>query len=158
VRRIALSLPETSEQLSRGLRQWRVKDKGFVWQRPLRRGDLEALGDMARTGRSWAHAWNIRAKEALLVDDRNIYFSTPHFDGYPAIFVRLYRIGLEDLARAHCRSVARASPGAADQDVRRRGPVNSAPISRASYCGFNPPRKAVRTTTPGLAAPCGRPC
>jgi hypothetical protein len=97
VRRIALSLPETSEQLSRGLRQWRVKDKGFVWQRPLRRGDLEALGDMARTGRSWAHAWNIRAKEALLVDDRNIYFSTPHSDGHPAIFVRLYRIGFEDL-------------------------------------------------------------
>jgi hypothetical protein len=37
VRRIALALPETSEELSRELRQWRVKDKGFVWERPLRR-------------------------------------------------------------------------------------------------------------------------
>jgi hypothetical protein len=47
VRRIALELPETSEGISRDLRQWRVKDKGFVWERPLRRADLEALGDDA---------------------------------------------------------------------------------------------------------------
>jgi hypothetical protein len=37
------------------------------------------------------------AKEALLADDPSIYFTTPHFDGYPAILVRLDRIGLEDL-------------------------------------------------------------
>ena len=50
VRRIALALPETGERLSRGLRQWRVKDKLFVWERPLRRADLEALGDAAPEG------------------------------------------------------------------------------------------------------------
>jgi len=50
VRRIALGLPETSERLSRDRRQWRVKDKLFVWERPLRRSDLEALGDAAPDG------------------------------------------------------------------------------------------------------------
>ena len=50
VRRIALALPETSERLSRDLRQWRVKDKPFVWERPLRRADLEALGEAAPRG------------------------------------------------------------------------------------------------------------
>ena len=98
VRRIALGLPETSEQLSRDLRQWRVKDKGFVWERPLRRADLEALGDQAPDGPILgARVEHLVAKEALLADDPSIYFTTPHFDGYPAILVRLYRIGLEDL-------------------------------------------------------------
>ena len=98
VRRIALGLPETSEQLSRDLRQWRVKDKGFVWERPLRRADLEALGDQAPDGPILgARVEHLVAKEALLADDPSIYFTTPHFDGYPAILVRLDRIGLEDL-------------------------------------------------------------
>jgi hypothetical protein len=98
VRRVALSLPETSEQLSRDLRQWRVKDKGFVWERPLRRADLEALGDEAPDGPILgARVEHLVAKEALLADDPSIYFTTPHFDGYPAILVRLDRIGLEDL-------------------------------------------------------------
>jgi hypothetical protein len=98
VRRIALELPETSETVSRDLRQWRVKDKGFVWERPLRRADLEALGDDAPEGPILgAHVDHIVAKEALLADDPSVFFTTPHFDGYPAILVRLDRIGLEDL-------------------------------------------------------------
>jgi hypothetical protein len=98
VRRIALSLPETSEGLSRDLRRWLVKDKGFVWERPLRRADLEALGDEAPDGPILgARVEHLVAKEALLADDPSIYFTTPHFDGYPAILVRLDRIGLDDL-------------------------------------------------------------
>jgi hypothetical protein len=98
VRRIALELPETSERLSRGLRQWQVKDKGFVWERPLRRADLDALGDEAPDGPILgARVEHLVAKEALLADDPTLYFTTPHFDGYPAILVRLDRIGLDDL-------------------------------------------------------------
>jgi hypothetical protein len=98
VRRIALALPETEERLSRDLRQWRVKDKGFVWERPLRRADLEALGDDAPDGPILgARVEHVGAKEALLADDPSVYFTTPHFDGYPAILVRLDEIGLEDL-------------------------------------------------------------
>lgn len=50
VRRIALALPETDEVISRDLRQWKVRDRLFVWERPLRRKDLEALGDAAPDG------------------------------------------------------------------------------------------------------------
>ena len=50
VSRIALGLPETSEDESRGTRAWRVRDKGFVWERPLRKSDLKALGDAAPDG------------------------------------------------------------------------------------------------------------
>jgi hypothetical protein len=98
VRRLALALPETSERVSRDLRQWRVKDKLFVWERPLRRSDLEALGDSAPGGPIMgAHVEHLVAKEALLQDDPGVFFTTPHFDGYPAVLVRLDRIGAEDL-------------------------------------------------------------
>jgi hypothetical protein len=99
VARIALALPETDEGISRDLRHWRVKDKGFVWERPLRRSDLEALGDAAPEGpilgaRGVEH---LVAKDALLADDPDVFFITPHFDGYPAVLVRLDRIPLDDL-------------------------------------------------------------
>ena len=98
VRRIALALPETSERVSRDLRRWEVKDKGFVWERPLRRADLEALGDQAPDGPILgARVEHLVAKEALLADDPEVFFTTPHFDGYPAVLVRLDRIGPEDL-------------------------------------------------------------
>jgi hypothetical protein len=98
VRRLALALLETNEELSRDLRRWRVKDKLFVWERPLRRSDLEALGDAAPDGPILgARVEHLGAKEALLADDPGVFFTTPHFDGYPAVLVRLERIGPEDL-------------------------------------------------------------
>jgi hypothetical protein len=98
VRRLALALPETGERESRGLAQWRVKDKLFVWERPLRRSDLEALGDAAPDGPILgARVEHLIAKEALLQDNPDVYFTTPHFDGYPAVLVRLERIRAEDL-------------------------------------------------------------
>ena len=98
VRRLALALPDTSERLSRDLRQWRVHDKLFAWERPLRRADLEALGHEAPDGPILAaRVEHVGAKEALVADDPAVFFTTPHFDGYPAILVRLDRIGLDDL-------------------------------------------------------------
>jgi hypothetical protein len=98
VARIALELPETAEGTSRGLRQWQVKGKGFVWERPLRKADFEALGASAPGGEILG-AWveHLGAKEALLADGSGAYFTTPHFDGYAAILVPLDAIGLEDL-------------------------------------------------------------
>jgi hypothetical protein len=98
VRRIALALPETSERTSRELRQWRVKDKLFTWERPLRRADREALGDGAPEGPILGvRVEHLGAKEALLASDPGVFFTTPHFDGYAAVLVRLDRIDLGEL-------------------------------------------------------------
>ena len=98
VARIALALPGTSERLSRGLRQWVVHDKLFVWERPLRRTDLDALGPEAPDGPILgARVEHEVAKQALLADDPAVFFTTPHFDGYPAVLVRLDRIGPAEL-------------------------------------------------------------
>ena len=32
-----------------------------------------------------------------MADDPSVYFTIPHFDGYPAVLVRLERIGLDEL-------------------------------------------------------------
>jgi hypothetical protein len=99
VRRTALALPETSEGTSRDLRSWRVKDKGFVWERPLRRADLEHLGDAAPQG-AILGVWveHLGAKEAILAsDERGVIFTTPHFDGYPAVLVQLDEIADDEL-------------------------------------------------------------
>ena len=98
VRRIALGLPESSERSSRGLASWRVREKGFVWERPLRAGEVRALGDDAPEGSILgARVEHLGAKEALLADDPDVFFTTPHFDGYPAVLVRLDRIALDEL-------------------------------------------------------------
>jgi hypothetical protein len=98
VRRIALALPETDEHQSRGLAHWRVKDKGFVWERPLRRSDLEALGEAAPDGPILGvRVEHLMVKEALLQSDPDVYFTTPHFDGYPAVLVQLEKIAMEEL-------------------------------------------------------------
>ena len=98
VRRLALGLPETSEGTSYGTTAWRVRDKTFVWERPLRQADLEALGAATPDGPILgARVEHLGAKEALLADDPAVFFTTPHFDGYPAVLVRLDRIGLQDL-------------------------------------------------------------
>ncbi|MBF5029070.1 MULTISPECIES: MmcQ/YjbR family DNA-binding protein [unclassified Micromonospora] len=99
VRRIALALPETTERPTYDQAPaWRVRDKSFVWERPLRRGELESLGDAAPDGPILgARVPDLGAKEALIADDPAVYFTTPHFDGYPAVLVRLDRIGVDEL-------------------------------------------------------------
>ncbi len=98
VRRIALGLPETTERPNHGRPAWRVRDKLFVWDRPLRGTDLRALGGDAPQGPILgARVEHLGAKEALLADASGVFFTIPHFDGYPAILVLLEEIGEADL-------------------------------------------------------------
>ena len=99
VRRLSLALPGASQHTSsQGHRAWSVNDKSFVWERPLRRSDLAALGADAPTGPIvGVRTADLEMKEALLAHDPRVYFTTPHFDGYPAVLVRLDKISLKEL-------------------------------------------------------------
>jgi hypothetical protein len=105
VHRLATGLPRTVEGASReGRLDWSVQGKTFAWERPLRRGDLEALGDTAPDGPILAaRVPDLGAKEALLADEGDWYFTTPHFDGYPAILTRLDRIPVPELEELRSR-------------------------------------------------------
>ena len=125
VRRLALSLPETEERLSHGHAQWRVRDKPFVWERPLRASDLRALGDTApQPPILGARVEHLIAKEALLADDPGVYFTTPHFDGYAAVLVRLDAISAEELEELVveawlCRAPKRLAAEYIESNIKR---------------------------------------
>ena len=122
VRRIVLSLPHTVEKSPRN---WRIKDKLLAWERPLRKSDLAALGEAAPKGEILG-AWvpDLDAKDAWIAARPDVFFTTPHFDGYAAVLVRLAAIDVATLreliteawlARAPKRLVAefRATKGKA---------------------------------------------
>lgn len=98
VSRLALAMPEAVEADMRGNRAWKIADKLFVWERPLRKSDLAALGDAAPDGPILgARVEHLGAKEALIQSEPEIFFTTPHFDGFPAVLIKLPEIGLEEL-------------------------------------------------------------
>jgi hypothetical protein len=100
VDRLARALPETTERPTyEQARSWRVRDKAFAWERPLRKADLAELGEHAPTGPVLAaRVPDVGARDALIADDPDVYFTTAHFDGYPAVLVRLDAIGVDELA------------------------------------------------------------
>ncbi|MGY1831645.1 MmcQ/YjbR family DNA-binding protein [Geodermatophilus sp. SYSU D01180] len=98
VRRLALALPGTTEGTSYGRPAWKVRDRAFVWERPLRRADVEQLGDVAPEGPVLGAAVaDEGVKHALVADDPAVYLTTPHFDGYAAVLVRLDAIDVAEL-------------------------------------------------------------
>ena len=99
VRRLALALPETSERPSYGgLPAWSVKSKAFVWDRPLSAKDRDELGDAAPDGAVLgAYVADEGVKQALIADSPDVFFTTSHFDGYPAVLARLDAIDEQDL-------------------------------------------------------------
>jgi hypothetical protein len=95
VGRIVGQLPETAEASPRN---WRVRKKLIAWERPLRKVDYAALGADAPDGDILgARVADEGVKFALIADDPGVYFATPHFDGYPAVLVRLAKIGVPEL-------------------------------------------------------------
>ena len=101
VRKIALGLPETTETVEghRGGASWRASGGTFVWERGPSKTDLATLDKL---GRSWPdgpvvgiRTDGLDAKEAFLGAFPDAFFTIPHFDGYPAVLVRLDRIDSE---------------------------------------------------------------
>ena len=114
VERIAMALPGASEKLSRERRQWRVGERLFVWERPLRAKEAEGLGAKAPDGPILgARVEHLIAKQALLEAEPELFFTTPHFEGSAAALVRLERIDLEGLEEVIVEAwLARAPPKA----------------------------------------------
>jgi hypothetical protein len=100
---LANALPEVDEEPSYGERGWKVRKKTFAWERPLRAKEVEHLGGFepesaAPTGEILGvRVADEEAKQALVSSEPEIYFTTSHFDGYPAILIRLERIDRSEL-------------------------------------------------------------
>ncbi len=113
VREFALALPCASERVSRGGAHWKVNGRGFVWERPLRRADLEALGIDQQAGPVLGAATEDEAvKFALVAEDPAVFFTTPHFDGYAAVLVHLDAISRRRLGELVAEAWAAKAPAA----------------------------------------------
>lgn len=111
VARTCLALPGTGEGVSRGWRQWKVRDRSFVWERPLGKKDVAELGDAAPTGPVVAaYVPDEGAKAALIAEEPELYFTTSHFDGYAVVLCRLDRLGPDDLAELAAEAWACRAP------------------------------------------------
>ncbi len=84
--------------------EWRVGKKLIAWERPLRKSDYDALTALG-VEPPQGDILGVRVpdegvKFALIADEPELYFTTPHFDGYPAVLVKLAAIderGLREL-------------------------------------------------------------
>lgn len=95
-RRLALALPETDEHPSYGgAPSWRVRDKAFVWERPLRAQDVAEVGEQGEV--LGAVVADEGVKAALIADEPDVYFTTSHFNGHASVLVRLEAISRHDL-------------------------------------------------------------
>ncbi len=99
-----MAMPEMVEEPSYGNRAWKVRKKLVVWERPLRKGEREGLGDAApperRADRRRPGARRGGQGGPRLASEPEIYFTTPHFDGHLSVLILLDKIPRADLEEA----------------------------------------------------------
>ena len=94
VRRIALALPQAVEIDSAGF-DFRVGGKGFVWSYPER---IPGKPRVIRTDVAVLFVGDEAEKQALLLGEPDLFFTTPSYDGFPLVMLRL---GAVDTSRLH---------------------------------------------------------
>jgi hypothetical protein len=92
---LAMAMPQTTRQLSPdGRPRYLVHGKLFCCQRGRRPDAVDPDTGERMDDVLMFRVADLDVKELLLADDRGVFFTTPHFDGYPAVLMRI-----PDLAR-----------------------------------------------------------
>jgi len=112
VRRIALSLPETVEEEGRFAFSVRNggKLKGIAWVWLERIDPKKAR--VPRPGVIAVRVANQSEKEMLLAADEEKFFTEPHYNGFPAVLVRLAAIDVDELEELITDAWRRQAPRA----------------------------------------------
>ena len=87
--KLALAMPEATKEIEDGRPVYKVHGKMFCFHRSQRPdavdpGTGERLDDVLVF-----RVADLDVKEMLLSDVRGIYFTTPHWNGYPGVLVRI---------------------------------------------------------------------
>ena len=92
---LALSQPHTRKDVSDdGRPSYLVHGKLFCCHRSRRRDAIDPQTGERLDDVLMFRVADLGTKELLLADDRSVFFTTPHFDGYSAVLMRI-----PDLAR-----------------------------------------------------------
>jgi hypothetical protein len=94
VRRIAQALAHVVEIESDGF-DFRVADKGFVWSYPERSPGKKRV---IRTDIAVLFVGDEAEKQALVLGEPGIFFTTPAYDGWPLVMLRLAEVDVKRLS------------------------------------------------------------
>ncbi len=93
VRRVAVALPGVAEIDSDGF-DFRVGGTGFVWSYPER---TPGKPRVIRTDIAVLFVGDEAEKQALLLGEPRVFFTTPGYDGWPLVMLRLAEVDAERL-------------------------------------------------------------
>jgi hypothetical protein len=97
--KLALAMPEATKSVSDdGRPTYSVHDKFFCFHRGPRPDAVDPETGERLTDVLAFMVPDLDVKELLLSDARGVYFTTPHWNGYKAVLVRIAR--LQELDRA----------------------------------------------------------
>jgi len=120
VRRIALSLPETTEDdghfafaVRRGAKR---KGIAWVWMERLEPKKARVPQPAVLAVRVASQA----EKEMLLASDEEKFFTEPHYNGFPAVLVRLAAVDTDELAELITDAWRCQAPPALVKEFARR--------------------------------------
>ncbi len=122
VRRLALALPHVVEIDSDGF-DFRVADKGFVWSYPERRPGRPRL---IRTDIAVLFVGDEAEKQALLLGEPDLFFTTSSYDGVPLVMLRLAEVTVERLRELVTDAWRMRAPHALVSDLDAAGESSSA--------------------------------
>jgi hypothetical protein len=94
---LALSLPQATKEVSDdGRPAYFVHGKMFCFHRGRRPDAIDPETQERLDDVLMFRVADAGVKELLLADARGVFFTTPHFDGYPAVLMRIPDLGRID--------------------------------------------------------------
>src|SRR3954449_10293130 len=93
VRRLARALADVEEIASEGF-DFRIAGKGFVWSWPER---IPGRRRVIRTDIAVLYVGDEAEKQALVLGEPDLFFTTPAYEGLPLVMLRLERVGVARL-------------------------------------------------------------
>jgi hypothetical protein len=118
VRRLALALPHVVEIDSEGF-DFRVGGKGFVWSYPERR---PGKGRRIRDDIAVLYVGDEAEKQALLLGEPALFFTSPGYDGWPLVMLRLTEVSVRRLRELVTDAWRMRAPAALLDDPDRPAP------------------------------------
>ena len=118
VRRLALALPGVVEIDSDGF-DFRVADKGFVWSYPERKPGKPRV---IRSDIAVLYVGDEAEKQALLLGEPALFFTTPGYDGWPLVMLRLPEVDTGRLAELVTDAWRMRAPAALAAEFEQAGP------------------------------------